>query len=142
MMSRRTRQAYPTSPIIGASAALIVLSALLHLYIGARLAPSLLGHPGGALASMALLLLGFLAASASVIPAGMMFRRRPGRGYQTLHWASLIAMGLFSSLIVLTLLRDALLLVSMIAAAIAPRVVGLDRVSAISAMAVPLVALF
>lgn len=69
--------------------ALIVLSALLHLYIGARLVPSLLDVPPAAAT-----LLAVLAMSAIVIPVGMMFRRRAHRFASALQWTSLIAMGL------------------------------------------------
>jgi predicted MPP superfamily phosphohydrolase len=117
--------------------AVLVLSALLHLYIGARIVPSLLDHPAAAAA-----LLGVLVVSAIVIPAGMMFRRRPGRAFAVLQWASLIAMGFFSSLFVLTLLRDVALLLSAVLAALVPGLVDSDDMTRFTAIGVPLVALF
>lgn len=80
-------------------ATVLVLLVLLHVYIGARLLPDL---PIGALgrACGAVLLL----ASLVLIPLSMMApQRRIGDGAV---WAGMIAMGLFSSLFVLTLLRD------------------------------------
>jgi predicted MPP superfamily phosphohydrolase len=79
---------------------------LLHGYIGWRLLPDLPLDTVGRL-------LGWLclAASSALIPAGMMARRikRQPLG-DRVAWAGLLTMGLFSSLLVLTLLRDLLLL--------------------------------
>jgi hypothetical protein len=79
---------------------------LLHGYIGWRLLPDLPLDTVGRL-------LGWLclAASSTLIPAGMMARRikRQPLG-DRVAWAGLLTMGLFSSLLVLTLLRDLLLL--------------------------------
>ncbi|MEJ5992044.1 metallophosphoesterase [Ramlibacter sp. PS3R-8] len=82
----------------------LALSALLHLYIGARIVPSL-ARPGAV--AVALLLV----ASAALVPAGMMARRllRPPAA-DRLTWVGMLCMGLFSSLLVLTFLRDLLLL--------------------------------
>lgn len=85
---------------------LLGLSALLHAYIGFRLLPDLPLGPDGRLAAIL-----FLVLSASLIPAPLLLRgaqRRPGA--DLLAWAGYLAMGLFSSLFVLTLLRDLLLL--------------------------------
>ena len=86
----------------------IAVLALLHLYIGARLltalpAPAALGGAALLAALFALVL-----SSASPI-----FGRRPRS--ELLTWAGLTAMGFFSSLLVLTLLRDALLLLGALA---------------------------
>jgi hypothetical protein len=82
------------------------LSALLHFYIGLRLVPALPAAWAGGL--LALLLL----ASAALMPLGLVARRllRP-QAADRLTWAGMLAMGLFSSLLVFTLLRDLLLLV-------------------------------
>jgi predicted MPP superfamily phosphohydrolase len=82
--------------------------ALLHLYVAARLLPDLLsagGLAGGALCA-------WLITSATLIPFSFMARRSTMRKASTfvLAWTGLIAMGLFSSLFVLTLLRDVVLL--------------------------------
>jgi hypothetical protein len=86
-------------------ATVLALSAALHLYIGARIVPALDSTPAGiALAAV-------LAASALLVPAGMLARRllRPPAA-DRLTWAGMLFMGLFSSLLVLTLLRDVTLL--------------------------------
>lgn len=82
------------------------LLALLHIYIGARLLPAM-PVPGivqgiGVVA---------LAASVLLIPAGLLshaIRRQPLA--DRIAWAGLLALGIFSSLLVLTLLRDLVLL--------------------------------
>jgi predicted MPP superfamily phosphohydrolase len=86
-----------------------VLILLLHGYIALRLVPAL---PGGFAAIAALL--AWLAASAILMPLGFAARRIVhDRGTsERIAWAGLIAMGAFSSLIVLTWLRDIVLLVA------------------------------
>jgi len=105
-----------------------LLILLLHAYIGVRLVPDL-ALPGAAL------LLAWLAASAVLMPLGFGARRgdRAGVGPRVL-WAGLIAMGSFSSLVVLTLLRDLTL--------VALRLAHVDATAlrADSALAVPLLA--
>ena len=105
----------------------LALSAALHFYIGMRLVPALPTVAGWAIAA-------WLVASAFLVPAGLMARRflRPP-GADRLTWAGMVAMGLFSSLFVLTLLRDVLLLVLSLAG-------GPDLAPA-SGAAVPLLAL-
>jgi uncharacterized protein len=79
--------------------------ALLHLYIGWRLLPQFDALPGWVLA------LG-LVASTVLMPLGFLARRIRRKGLSDLvSWAGLVFMGLFSSLFVLTLLRDVALLV-------------------------------
>ena len=82
-----------------------VLSAVLHGYIASRLLPAL---PGGPLvvAPLAALLL----ASALLLPLGLLGRRAGGRLAPWLAWSGLVALGLFSSLFVSTVLRDVALL--------------------------------
>lgn len=85
---------------------LIALSALLHAYVGARLLPVLQAEPAVAFALLVL-----LASSAACLPLGMLARRvaRPPLS-NVLTWVGLLFMGLFSSLLVFTLLRECLLL--------------------------------
>ncbi|CAN5121663.1 metallophosphoesterase [soil metagenome] len=82
---------------------LSALSALLHGYVAIRLMPGLMAFPVARL-----VLGGVLIASALLTPLGLMARRiaRPPLA-DRLGWAGLLCMGLFSSLMVLTLLRDA-----------------------------------
>jgi len=85
------------------------LVALMHSYIGLRLLPDL---PGGLAVSVAAIVA--LLASAVLIPLGMLARfvieRQPLS--DRVSWAGVLAMGYFSSLLVLTALRDALLLLA------------------------------
>jgi len=112
---------------------LVVLSllVLLHVYIGLRLMPDLgLGLPG-MLGGSAFLLLSTL-----LVPVGLLsssLRRR--RWSEQLTWIGLLAMGLFSSLLVLTFLRDLFLLLAVVAGA------GSVMLNYYSALAVPLLAL-
>lgn len=119
----------------------VLLLLLLHLYVGWRLVPDLPAAPG-------LLLAGLLAVSAWLIPRGF-FARRGGRREvaDRWTWAGMTALGAFSMLGVLTLLRDgALALLALThadawAAAAGPAAAraaaGFDRASA---AAVPLLA--
>src|SRR5690349_1281188 len=82
---------------------LYVISALLHLYVAARLVPDLWSM--NALAGA--LLAAWLAASTLLVPYAFAARRRTlSRFSLALAWAGLIAMGSFSSFFVLTLARD------------------------------------
>jgi uncharacterized protein len=112
---------------------LIAVSAALHLYIGVRLIPPL---PGGSTAALALLLI----ASALLMPMGVLARRllKPPLA-DTLAIVGLFFMGLFSSLLVLTLLRDVLLIVLSIATLAIP--LPVDDIRTVSAGAVPLLAI-
>jgi len=103
-----------------------LVSVVVHAYVALRLLPGVIAAsgavPGGLLAAL-------LAVSAGLVPLGL--RRRRGkrspqeiRRSDLLAWASLTLMGLFSSLFVLTVLRDAVELVLLIAG-----LVGLPRVS-------------
>lgn len=105
----------------------LALSAALHFYIGARLV-ALLPPAGG----IALALL--LAASALLAPGGLLARRllRPPAA-DRLTWVGMVFLGLFSTLLVLTFLRDLLLL--------ALWAVGGPDVAEATALAVPLLAL-
>lgn len=86
----------------------ILISMLLHGYVALRLMPSLAGWPAAGSALGVL-----LAASALLLPLSLVGRNLRWPGARTaLAWSGMLAMGLFSSLFVLTLLRDALLLTS------------------------------
>jgi len=87
---------------------LLGLVALLHLYIGVRLLAPLPAAPAAAGALALALLFALLAASLTPI-----FQARTDRG--PLVWSGLVAMGFFSSLLVLTLLRELLLLATLAA---------------------------
>jgi predicted MPP superfamily phosphohydrolase len=110
---------------------ILVLIALLHFYIGIRLVPDMaLSLAGIALGVLLLALLAVL------VPVGLMaptLRRR--RWTEQAAWAGLIAMGFFSSLLVLTFLRDIVLLFLALIGA------GGPEFTHDSAGAVPLVAL-
>ncbi|MBE7366871.1 metallophosphoesterase [Ramlibacter pallidus] len=111
-------------------ATLFAFSAVLHLYIGARLLPDLGSTPAG-IAFGAVLV-----ASALLVPSGMVARRLLQPPWtDRLVWVGMVALGLFSSLFVLTLLRDVSLLVAGLA--------GLDSAGwrRASAAGVPLAAL-
>ncbi|MES2298458.1 MAG: metallophosphoesterase [Pseudomonadota bacterium] len=114
-----------------AIATILTLLALLHLYIGMRLLPALaLGWVGGSAAVV------LLVASTLLLPAGLVAPRlRRRRWSAALAWSALLAMGLFSSVLVLTVLRDLLLLALALAGA------GGIRFAHASAQAVPLLAL-
>ncbi len=85
------------------------LIGLLHAYIGARILPALEVGSGGTAIGIALLVLSTL-----LVPLGLLARLLAGRMHEhlatALTWAGLIAGGLASSLLVLTVLRDILLL--------------------------------
>lgn len=102
-----------------------VLLGLLHLYIGLRLLPALSGGTTAALVGTL-----FLLASTALIPQGLLARSRDD---DRLAWISLLLMGLFSSLLVFTLLRDLVLLLTQLFAAEAP---WHETLSADSAIAV------
>ena len=114
---------------------LLALSIALHLYIGARIVPGLPMLPG---ALFALLLL----VSAVLGPTGLLARRlaRPPRA-DTLAWIGLPFLGLFSSLFVLTLLRDGLLLALWLASLLVPGILSLADVGRAAAEAVPVLGL-
>jgi uncharacterized protein len=84
----------------------VMILCLLHLYIGTRLLPDLGVGAGGQLAGALLLVL-----SCALMLAGLMARSLQSRGLaDRLAMAGLLAMSLFSSLFVFTLLRDLVLL--------------------------------
>ena len=118
--------------------AIAILLALLHLYIGWRLIPAMGQAPGGARIAIAL-----LAASALLVGTGLFGSSlKRFRWTEQLTWAGLLAMGLLSSLLVLTVLRDvALLALHAIAAVDVVSIGALAAFGHASAIGVPLLAL-
>jgi predicted MPP superfamily phosphohydrolase len=111
-----------------------VMLLLLHLYVGARLLSDLPFGSAGVVPGAAVLVV-----SAWLIPFGFRMRRRArlaGRA-KALMWAGLIALGAFSTLLVLTLARDVALLVALVADALLPGEVPLRALERWSALAVP-----
>ena len=110
---------------------LLLFSFLLHAYVGVRLVPALVAWP-----ALAAGLAAVLVASAVLMPLGFFSRRlQSRRGAVALAWGGMLAMGLFSSLFVLTLLRDVVLLVAGVAGWVWPAVAageGFDRGSALA----------
>ncbi|MGY6272277.1 metallophosphoesterase [Achromobacter denitrificans] len=115
----------------------LTLGALAHVYVGARLIPDAgLGGEGSAAAILALVL------SCILIPLGMLGRSsvHPPWG-DRIAWVGLFAMGLFSSLFVLTALRDALLAAAWLATLPLDAALPWVRLRQISAWAVAALAL-
>ncbi len=117
---------------------LLLFSLLLHTYVGVRLLPGLGAWP------LAQGLLGLLLlASALLMPLGLAARRLKSRALaDRLAWTGMVFMGLFSSLFVLTLLRDAVLLTAWLLLAAAPGVFSSETLTSGTALAVALAALF
>jgi predicted MPP superfamily phosphohydrolase len=115
---------------------LIFLTALLHGYIGWRLLPDLdLNAWGLALG------IGFLLMSTVLTPLGVLSRWiKPQRLADRVAWAGLLAMGLYSSLLVLTVLRDVVLLAATLIALVEPAWRGIIELGHISAVVVPIMA--
>lgn len=108
---------------------LLLFSLLLHAYLGMRLLPALAPWPG-AQAPLGLILL----ASMVLTPLGLMARRIKAPVLaDRVAWTGLLFMGLFSSLFVLTLLRDAALLTGWLLLAAAPAAFALPALTAVSA---------
>ena len=106
------------------------LLALLHFYIGARILPSM---PVAPLVQWLGVL--WLLASLVLVPAGLLapsIRQQPLS--DRIAWAGLLALGAFSSLFVLTVLRDVVLLAAL------PFGLQDNELLAWSALAVPLLA--
>ncbi len=105
----------------------ISLLALLHLYIGWRIAPQLPGSMAPAL------FVGLLVLSIALIPTAFLGRRARNRDVaDRWTWAGMLALGLFSMLLVTTLLRDFVLLLAW--------PFDLPSLGAASALAVPVLA--
>jgi predicted MPP superfamily phosphohydrolase len=109
----------------------LILLVLLHFYIGIRLMPEMALSAPGVIAGVLL-----LALLAALVPVGLLAPTlKRGRWSEQLAWAGLTAMGFFSSLLVLTFLRDIVLLFLTLIGAAGP---GFTHASA---QGVPLVAL-
>lgn len=115
---------------------LILLTTLLHVYIGLRLLPSLAGHGFGWP-----MLLAVLVVSAATMPLpfiGMRSKRRQfADGWK---WIGLLSMGWFSSMFVLTIVRDAGLLLGWLATLAGGWAVDWPHWKELSAIAVPVLA--
>lgn len=117
----------------------LLLSALVHAWGAWRLAPAMasMGYPAAAGAIWAWAVLSTL-----LVPLGMMGRRLAGgRAAMALTWLGLLAMGLLSSMVVLALARDALLVLALSAALLLPQGLPLDAWEQWTALAVLLLAL-
>jgi uncharacterized protein len=115
----------------------IAMLVLLHAYIGWRLLGDIPLDSGGHLIGWLL-----LALSCALIPAGLMARRIKRQPLSDrLAWAGLLTMGLFSSLLVLTVLRDLLLLGSSALQLVFANAALRDSLPIWSATAVPLLAI-
>ncbi len=111
---------------------LILFSMLLHGYVGLRLIPSIAAWPAAGAALGAL-----LAISALLLPFALIGRRLRSLSARTaLAWSGMLAMGLFSSLFVLTVLRDAFVLAWSALAALWPGALALDGMDQATAWAV------
>jgi len=119
-------------------APVFLISLLLHAFIGWRVTPGL--------ASVDTVLSGalwmVLALSAVLMPMGMLARRvaKPPLA-NLLTWLGLLCMGLFSTLLVLTVLREGLLLLVRAMDGFWPGALSIVAVQSDTALALPLVAL-
>ncbi len=110
---------------------------LLHAYIGWRLLPDLAAVSPPAAAALAL----WLALSAWLTPQGLFARSKKHRALSdALVWAGAIAMGSFSSLFVLTMLRDVGLLAAAAVDLVSPGSIALGNLQSWSAIAIPVLA--
>ncbi len=115
---------------------LVALTALLHVYIGWRILPGLGAYP-----RLQALMLALLVLSPLLMPLGLAGSRALRQPWaDRLSWAGLLLMGLFSSLFVLTLVRDVVLLALWLSQA-AGLSVPLAQLGIASAEAVPALAL-
>jgi predicted MPP superfamily phosphohydrolase len=121
---------------------LFALVPLVHLYVGLRILPDLPWGTAGVVGG-AMLLVAFTLA----IPLAMLARRMPRRRADVLAWIGFIAMGAFSYLWVLTVLRDVILIAWEALAAASPAwaesgvlLSRLERFRSGSAAAIPIIA--
>jgi len=120
---------------------ILLLIALFHAWVAWRIAPPLAAYPPAQL-----LVWLAMAASAILMPVAFLARRlAKGRLGTLLTWAGLLCMGLFSTLFVLTLLRDAVLVLAL-GIAVLTNLAGLevhwlDALQRWSAVAVPVLGL-
>lgn len=113
----------------------LALLALLHLYIGLRLLPPLpIGAVGNTIGWLALL------ASCLLMPLAVFARAaRDQEWSDRLAWIGLTTLGLFSSLLVFTLLRDIVLLVARVIVS-TPAMLPFERISAVATIALAVLA--
>ena len=110
-----------------------ILSVLLHAYVGARVVPAL---PGGRWLALAFTCI--LVGSAAAMPMALFARKLQTQPWSDrLAWAGALAMGLFSTLFVLTLLRDLVLLLAWIVELWVPGG-SFPELASLTAAAVPL----
>ncbi|MDO8287350.1 MAG: metallophosphoesterase [Rhodoferax sp.] len=121
-----------------ALAPVLLISLLLHAVIGWRIAPDLASVD----AALGVALWAALTVSALLMPMGFLARRiaKPPFAH-VLTWMGLLCMGLFSSLLVLTLLREALLLLAGIADWLWPQSFSWTALQQDTALGLPVVAL-
>jgi predicted MPP superfamily phosphohydrolase len=110
---------------------LLTLLVLFHAYIGWRLLPALMVGPLGLTVGVALLILSVALVRIGLGAPGL----KHSRFSDQLAWAGVLAMGYFSSLLVLTVVRDAMLLILALIRH------GSAAISHLSAIAVPSLAL-
>ncbi len=124
-------------------APIVLLLLLLHAWVGWRIATPLAAWgalPAGLMWAM-------LAASALLIPLPFLTRRRRHVAFvtATVNWGGMLCMGFFSTMFVLTVLRDGLLLLALAVVYLVHQLQGallpLDGLQVWSAAAVPLLAL-
>lgn len=122
-------------PATMATLPLLLLSLLLHAYIGWRLWPAWADVPLAGL----IFAFGLLLASLLAMPASLLAQRtRSARRARALTWAAYLSLGLFSSLFVFTVLRDAALLAAALLTALAPAgAVPVPALARWSGLAVP-----
>ena len=113
-----------------------IVSVVLHAYIGWRVAPAL-GAP-----LWQALLAAVLVLSALLMPLGLLGSRVLRQPWSDrLSWVGLLLMGLFSSLFVLTVLRDVALSVLQMTSMVLPGRLPVTQLTQLSAAAVPVLAL-
>ena len=112
------------------------ISLLLHAFVGWRLVPALDSPAASVLLALVLVL------SALTLPYGFGARRGgKGRRAHLLAWIGLLCMGLFSSLFVLSLARDLVLLLSVAVDALRPGAIAVGSLVVLSARAAAIGAL-
>jgi predicted MPP superfamily phosphohydrolase len=111
-----------------------LVSLLLHALIGWRVTPALFTFAAPLGVAFGVL----LALSAALVPMGLFARRlsKPPLS-NVLTWLGLLAMGLLSTLVVLTLLREMVLLGSIALGMLWPRAVEMASITTSTALAVP-----
>jgi uncharacterized protein len=115
----------------------IVIGIALHIYVGFRLIPEWPVNP-----TLQILAALWLVLSCFLIPLGVLARRIERQPLaDRLAWVGLLAMGFFSSLLVLTLVRDLIIGSLLTLDALRPRTISLDRWRVDTAIAVPALAL-